>query len=101
MNDAPDDLDRRQKRRARGEAAAEQIHRALKDPMRDLPDRATEGLRLLTDKLTGDVEQQLEHAMASKGANDELADREIARLLRMLDKRKRLFEELQAMISDA
>jgi hypothetical protein len=95
-------MDLRQERKERGEAAERELARVMLDETVELPDRAIAALGVLSDKLGADLAGQSTLVDAARRQDsEERIDREVSRLLRMLEKRSRLVGELERVLENA
>lgn len=84
-------------RRERSNAVEGEAHQIMRDRSSSIEERATRGLALLTQKLTEDIQSQYEHACdLHLHKNASAVDAEMCRLLRMMEKRKKMFDKLEA-----
>lgn len=84
-------------RRDRSHAVEAEAHQVMRDRNLSIEERATRGLSLLTQKLTEDIQAQHEHVCdLHLHKNASAVDTEMCRLLRMLEKRKKMFDKLEA-----
>lgn len=91
------ELDLKRSRKARERALETEVHGALLDSDRDPTERAAEGFVRLAEKLIADVNEQFERvqALQARDPEAEAVDGEIARLLRMIEKRSKIFGEVE------
>src|SRR5262245_45747049 len=81
---------------ARGKAIEGEVHSVFRDRTMSIEDRCTRGLELLTQKLTDDIVEQHDHICGMHTEHKSAVDAEMCRLLRMLEKRKKMFDKLEA-----
>ncbi len=80
----------------RSDAIEGAVHEVFRDRNLSIDERAERGLALLTQKLTDDITAQHDHICSlDHEKNPSAVDTEICRLLRMLEKRKKLFSKLE------
>jgi hypothetical protein len=88
----------KERRKVKNEEIQREVHGIFRGRESAPEDKAIRGIELLGHKLESDLEDQFREVMSSGGPRT-YADREVARLLRMLEKSKdvldRLYETLE------
>ena len=86
--------DLRAKRKARNDAAEVELQKVFNDFSKQPEDQAIAGLSILGDKVTADLDEQFAEVKRSK-----FADRELGRMLRMLEKRKTQLDKMYETVA--
>jgi hypothetical protein len=102
ISSMPDDADEiiKRRRKERSEVAERSAREFLQARESPLGERAESALRLFGDKIAKDVEEQFEYVEALRASipltPSKFVELEIARLLRMLEKRKEMIDRMQS-----
>jgi hypothetical protein len=85
-------------RRDRGKAIESEVHKVFRDRTLSIEERCTQGLTLLTTKLIDDIETQHNHICGMHPTHKSTVDAEMCRLLRMLEKRQKTIDKIEAAL---
>src|SRR5688500_16790557 len=85
------------KPRDRAKAIEGDVHEIFRDRNMSVEERAERGLAMLAQTFAEDITAQHDHICTLDGTKHKSAvDAEMCRLLRMLEKRKKMFDKLEA-----
>jgi hypothetical protein len=94
--------DLRRQRKERSEAAELELAGVMLNHSSGFAERAIAALGVLSDKIAADVEEQrAEIEDAKRAGSRERVEAEVSRLLRMLERRARLVEELARALENS